>query len=255
MKRSEIFPLHTVIGMVHIPTSSPGYRQNQEHSVLEDTVRAVLQDVASLQEGGVDSVLFTNEMDPISKISNNAQIVGWMAFLIGQVKSELRIPFGVEIRNDPLLTLDLAASTEADFLKITLGNSLFGINYLKFRRKIKKKIKFLSIGIPTILVFISKIRLTTFSQFDMFFNFHQSLVLCIPFDEELAFGDRSHLNKIRLKYKVFIGSKVNVENIKQVKSISDGVVVGTSMKAENLISNPVDYFKVKELMDKSKKEL
>jgi predicted TIM-barrel enzyme len=218
-------------------------------------MRVVLQDVASLQEGGVDSVLFTNEMDPISKIANNAQIVGWMAFLIGQAKFELKIPFGVEIRNEPLLTLDLAASTEANFLKISMGNSLFGINYLKFRRKIKKKIKFLNIGKPTILVFISAKRLTSFSQLDRFFNFLQSVVLCIPFDEVLAFKDRSHLNKIRLKYKVFIGSKVNLENIKQAQSVSDGVVVGTSMKVENLITNPVDYFKVKELMDKSKKEL
>ena len=64
----------------------------------------------------------------------------------------------------------------------------------------------------------------------------------------------SELKKLKTKnlHPIIIGSGINKENISKYLDYSDGVIIGTACKENNIISNPVDKNMVKILMEKVK---
>ncbi len=105
-----------LIAMVHFP-ALPGRPHYDTSGGLEAILDRVRHDLGHLQDAGVDGLLFCNEKDLPYSFEVPAEIPATMAYVIGNVRSEVHVPFGVNILWDPIATIRLAASTGASFVR------------------------------------------------------------------------------------------------------------------------------------------
>ncbi len=111
-----------VIGMVHLG-ALPGTPLYDRERGLDGVVSAAAKDLAALQAAGFDAVLFGNENDRPYEFEVDRASTATMAYVIGQLRSEIAVPFGVNMLWDPMSTIALAAATGADFVReIFTGN-------------------------------------------------------------------------------------------------------------------------------------
>lgn len=102
-----------ILGMCHygpLP-GDPRYCGRPVAEVAEDMRR----DVLALQSGGVDGIMFSNEHSQPWMLRNPQSTVCAMAAVLGQLRAEITVPFGVHVIWDAAGTLDLAEAVEADF--------------------------------------------------------------------------------------------------------------------------------------------
>ncbi len=105
-----------IIGMCHARAlrGRPGHDVRGGPDAIFD---AVAPDLEALQRGGVDGILFCNEGDLPYQLRVGPEIVAAMAALVGRLRSELSLPFGVDLVWDPIASLSVARATSASFVR------------------------------------------------------------------------------------------------------------------------------------------
>ncbi|MCB0050349.1 MAG: SgcQ protein, partial [Caldilinea sp.] len=109
----ELFGVHKpIIAMCHLRAlpGDPGYDATKGLDFVLEKARA---DLHALQAGGVDAVMFSNEystpyllqVEPITHVT--------MARIIGELRSEIQVPYGVNVLWDPKATVELAVAVDA----------------------------------------------------------------------------------------------------------------------------------------------
>src|SRR5512140_2964813 len=105
-----------IIAMCHF-TRMPGDPGYDSGKGLDWVIEQVRRNLRALQDGGVDAVMFSNEaslpyltrVEPITYVT--------MARVIGEIRSEIRVPFGVNVLWDPTASIVLAVATGALFVR------------------------------------------------------------------------------------------------------------------------------------------
>lgn len=97
---------------------------------MEAVYRQAREDLAALQDGGVDGVLIANEFSLPYQTRADAVTVGAMGYLVGRLKEHIRVPFGVNVVLNPMASLELAASTGANFIRSAFTGAYMGENGL-----------------------------------------------------------------------------------------------------------------------------
>ena len=105
-----------VIAMVHLG-ALPGAPLHDAKAGLEGLVAGARADLDALQAAGVDAVMFGNENDRPYEFDVDRASLATMAFVIGQLRGEITVPFGVNVLWDPTSTVALAAATGAQFCR------------------------------------------------------------------------------------------------------------------------------------------
>ena len=105
-----------VIAMCHLKPM-PGDPYYDEDGGMEKVVELARKDFLALQEGGVDAVMFSNEFSQPYLKKVNPETTAAMARVIGELKQEIKIPYGVNVLWDPYASLDLAAAVGASFIR------------------------------------------------------------------------------------------------------------------------------------------
>lgn len=83
-----------IIALLHLDAlpGDPGYCGN-----MDVVVQHAREDLLALQDGGVDGILFANEFSlPYQPVADIA-VVSAMAYIIGKLKDEISVPFGVNV--------------------------------------------------------------------------------------------------------------------------------------------------------------
>ena len=105
-----------IIAMCHF-TALPGDPGFDEKGGMEAVVERARREMLKLQEGGVDAIMFSNEFSLPYLTKVKTETVAAMARIIGEIKGDLHIPFGVNVLWDPEKSLDLAKATGAKFVR------------------------------------------------------------------------------------------------------------------------------------------
>ncbi|MGJ8583629.1 MAG: BtpA/SgcQ family protein [Marinosulfonomonas sp.] len=105
-----------VIGMVHLG-ALPGTPLHDAEAGIDGLVANARKELASLQNAGFDAVMFGNENDRPYEFDVDTASTATMAYVIGQLKSEITVPFGVNVLWDPKSSIALAAATGAGFVR------------------------------------------------------------------------------------------------------------------------------------------
>jgi len=107
-----------IIAMLHLDPlpGDPGFIANSSMRKVVENARA---DLRALQNGGADGIIFSNEFSLPYQRTMQAVTPASMARVIGELRGELRLPFGVDCISDGMATIELAAAVDADFVRGT----------------------------------------------------------------------------------------------------------------------------------------
>ena len=107
-----------IIAMLHLDPLPGDPRWHQGDS-METVVEHAIADLRALQDGGVDGILISNEFSLPYQRHMDFVTPAAMAHVAGRLRSEIRVPFGVDCISDGQATIELAAAVGADFVRGT----------------------------------------------------------------------------------------------------------------------------------------
>jgi membrane complex biogenesis BtpA family protein len=251
-----------IIAMCHL-NPLPGDPYYDPQAGMKGVIDWARKDFHALQNGGVDAVMFSNEFSMPYLTKVETVTVAAMARIIGELMSEIRIPFGVNVLWDPSCSLDLAVSTGAKFVREIFSGvyaSDFGLwdtntgAVVRHQRAISAtSVKLLFNIVPEAAVYLQDRDIVAIAKSTVF-N-HRPDALCVSGLTAGVETDASTLKKVKEAVPetvVFANTGLKISNVKEQLGIADGAVVGTTFKIDGKFENHVDQSRVKEFMDKVK---
>lgn len=244
-----------IIAMAHFPPL-PGTPLYDPKIGIDGIVGQMKSDVEKLIQNGVDGLLFCNEGDRPYALKADFEAVAVMARVITEIAPRDH-PFGVDFLWDPKAPLAIAKATGANFVREVFTGvyeSDMGIwqpdaaAMLRYRHNIDAdQVKAFYNVTPE---FASPLGTRSVGQRARS-AVVSSLADAILVSGPMA-GSEPDITWVR-EAKEAVGSYVPVllntgakaENIKEFLKIADGVIVGSSLKADGYTWNPVDESRVK----------
>ncbi|MHA1991523.1 MAG: BtpA/SgcQ family protein [Candidatus Hodarchaeales archaeon] len=252
----------TVWGMLHLP-ALPG-SSNNKLSIKEIT-KFVLSDAQILYDTGIRNMVIENLGDaPYYKYNEKHHISSFMTKIgIEIIQKFPEVSLGINVlRNDAYSSLAIGKALESNckFIRINVLTGAYitdqGIiegeaaKISDYRRKIH----------ATDIQIWSDVRVK-----------HASPIVIRPLEDEIKENlERAGASKIILSGsmtgkkvdmavleevnqiisvdKIVIGSGITPENFSDYKSLASNFIVGSSLKKDNIISNPIDKDKVNQLL-------
>lgn len=252
-----------VIALLHL-RAMPGDPLFGDDDTMETVVQRAREELAGLQDGGVDGVLFANEFSLPYEKQVSYVTVAAMGRIVGELKSDLRVPFGVNIVSNPIATIDLAAAVGADFVRSTFTGAYMGENGITdtnipatLRRKKElglKNLKLLYKVNPESDTYLTERSLEKVTKSMIFHCFPDAL--CVSGSSAGSETDSSLMERVKKvsgETPVFCNTGCTRKNIVEKLGQCDGACIGTAFKKDGQFSNYVEAARVKVLMDIVKK--
>ncbi|GHV85776.1 sgc region protein SgcQ [Spirochaetia bacterium] len=259
----EVFKVKKpVIAMCHFQ-ALPGDPRYDQQKGLPWVIEKARADLLALQRGGVDAIMFSNEfslpyltkVEPITYTS--------MARVIGELRKDITVPYGVNVLWDPIASIDLAMAVDALFVReiftgvyasdFGLWNTNCGEVVRHQYRLGAQKIKLLFNIFPEASVYLGGRNIADIAKSTVFNDLPDAL--CVSGLIAGAETDTSVLKQVKTavpETTVFVNTGVRLDTVEEQLSIADGAVTGTTFKKDGAFFNPVDESRVKAFMDKVK---
>lgn len=249
-----------IIAMCHLK-ALPGDPSYDYDGGMEKIVESAFAEFLNLQNGGVDAVMFSNEFSLPYLTKTRPETIAAMGRIIGQLMSEIKIPFGVNVLWDPIASLDLAAATDAKFLREIMSGvyaSDFGLwntnpgETARHRTLVgAKNVKLLYNIVPEAAKYLADRDIAEIAKSNVFNN--KCDALCVSGLIAGTETDSAILSQVKNAVPdtaVFTNTGCSLSNIESQLNIADGAVVGTTFKKDGKFNNNVDIDRVKAFMDK-----
>lgn len=246
-----------VIAMVHFP-ALPGRPQHDRAGGREHLLEVVAKDVETLQAAGVDGLLFCNEADIPYQLEVGPEIPAAMAAVIGELKSSIRVPFGVNILWDARASLALARATGAAFIREVLTGvyeSDLGLiapalgEIAAYRTAIAAESVALFGNItPEFSSSIGTRSVPERARGAQFLGVDVILISGPAAGEPFAMSDLRAAKEAVPDTPVLANTGVRADRLGEILSVADGVIVGTSLKIDGVTWNAVDPARAEALM-------
>ncbi|MCY1152981.1 MAG: BtpA/SgcQ family protein [Sphaerochaetaceae bacterium] len=263
----DLFKVHKpIIAMLHLDPL-PGDPRYNTDSNMRTVIKHAKEDLKALQNGGVDGVLISNEFSLPYERQMSFVTPAAISTIVGELKSSLKIPFGIDCISDALATIETAAAVEADFVRGTFSGIYVGDGGLynnDFSKLLRRKS---ALGLDNLKMFYfinpeSDKNLDTRDVQEIanstIFKSHPD-GLCIS--AKAAGKDVSNelIKRVKLKNPnafVICNTGCNIDTIEEKLEVADAAIVGTYFKVGgNFESNSfenvrVDQNRVRTFMDK-----
>lgn len=248
-----------IIAMCHF-AALPGDPYYDAEGGMEKIIERARREFLALQEGGVDAVMFSNEFSLPYLRKVNPETTACMARIIGELKPEIRIPFGVNVLWDPYASLDLAAATDAKFIR-EIMSGVYASDYGLWdtdtgsivRHKVRlglNNVKMLFNIVPEAAKYLADRDVAEIAKTTVFNN--RPDVICVSGTNAGAATDENVLARVKNAIPdtaVFANTGCRADTIGHILSIADGAVVGTTFKKDGKFENQVETDRVKEFME------
>jgi len=252
-----------IIAMCHF-RPMPGDPHYDRSKGMDWVAERAYHELTALQDGGVDAVMFSNEFSLPYLTQVRTETVAAMGRVIGQLKSEIKIPFGVNVLWDPNASLDLAAATGAQFVREIFTGvyaSDFGIWNTNCGDTVRHQaalgaqdVKLLFNIVPEAAKYLSDRDVVQIARSTVFNC--QPDALCVSGLTAGAETDSAVLAAVKEAVPgtvILANTGCRLSNIEKQLSIADGAIVGTTFKRDGIFENEVDESRVREFMDKVRK--
>lgn len=249
-----------IIAMCHLQ-AMPGDPYYDPQRGMDYVIEAARHDLRGLQEGGVDAVMFSNEFSLPYLTHVKPVTTAAMARVIGELKSEIQVPYGVNVLWDPMASIDLAAATGASFIREIISGvyaSDFGLwdtdtgTTVRHKQEVcRKDLKLFFNIVPEAAKYLGGREITEIAKTTVF-N-HRPDALCVSGLTAGAETDSQTLCQVKQVVPdtaVFCNTGCRLENVERQLAYADGAVVGTTFKVDGKFENGVDTKRVRAFMDK-----
>lgn len=252
-----------IIAMCHL-RPMPGDPYYDKSKGMDWVVEQAYHELAALQNGGVDAVMFSNEFSLPYLTKVRTETVAAMGRAIGQLMGEIRVPFGVNVLWDPSASLDLAAATGAKFVREIFSGAYasdFGIWNTNCGEAVRHQaalgaedVKLLFNIVPEAAKYIAERDAAQIAKSTVF-NCRPD-ALCVS---GLTAGSETDSTVLAAVKNAVPGTVIlantgcRLSNIERQLSIADGAIVATTFKKDGIFENSTDEGRVREFMDKVRK--
>lgn len=250
---------YPIIGLLHLKPL-PGDPFQAPGSTLDGTIEAAAADLAALQNGGVDGVLVTNEFSLPYQQHVSPVTLAAMGTVIGAVRSSFAVPFGAEAIFDGDATIDLCAATGAAFTRCLFTDAWVGDIGIVNRDIASTLRRKFALRLDDLKLFYfatteGDINLGGRSTADVV----RTLKRTVHPDALVVGGSAAgtapvldqfdELDSIAGDVPLVCGTGCKASTVADVFAVAHGAFVGTSLKVDGKIENPVDLQRVRQLMD------
>lgn len=257
---SQVFDtLKPVVAMVHFP-ALPGSPLHETAKGVEPIVDHVKRDLEALQEAGVDGVMFCNENDRPYQFTAQPSTIASMAYVIGRIKSQISIPYGVDILWDPVAAVALAHSVGACFVREVftgIYESDMGLWQSRAAEAVRLRAQ---LGNPENIRLLFNVSAEFASPFGRrsiaeiaqsvaFSSLPDGICVSGPMTgSPVASSELERVTSILDDMPVFVNTGVRQDNVEKYLSVADGAIIGTALKYDGKTFNAVDKSRAKQLM-------
>jgi len=245
-----------VIGMVHLlPLPGSPFDRGLTNDQLLDAAR---RDLDVLVAEGFDAVSISNEGDRpyVSHVSR--ETLALFTALVARLAEHLPVPFGCGVLQDPLAGLAVARAVGATFVRVSYGVTAgsFGVviespgGILRYRRQI---------GADRVQLFVnlSPHYATSLDTRPLPEVARAARALASP-DAIQVFGagagalpDLETVRQVKAAVPgvpVIVASGATTDTLQDILAVADAVIVGTSLKKDGVIWNPLDRERARAFM-------
>ncbi len=226
---------------------------------MDEVICQARKDLIALQDGGVDGVLIANEFSLPYQQQAEPVTVASMGYIVGQLKDDIRVPFGVNIVLNALATLELAAATDACFIRSAFTGAYMGENGImntdvgRIARRRKAlgldDLKMLYKVNPESDAYLVPRDIATVTK-SIIFNCHPD-GLCVSGASAGSETDTDILEQVKNaagSVPVFCNTGFNARTAAEKLRFCDAACVGTTFKYDGKFENNVDPARVVDLM-------
>ncbi len=248
-----------IIGMVHIgalpgaPLFAPSL----------DLLAAARADLHALQDAGFDAVMFGNENDRPYEFQVDPASTATMAVLIGQLKSEITVPFGVNVLWDPMSTIALGVATGAAFVReIFTGTYASDMGpwtpdagkAMRYRNRLGRSDMAMLYNVSAEFAHSMDQRpLPDRARSAVFSSIPDAVLVSGQITgEAAALPDLEAVKAALPDMAVMANTGVKHETVADVLRISDGCIVGSSLKVDGHTWNAIDPQRASDFMDRAR---
>ncbi len=248
-----------VIAMVHLD-ALPGTPLYDDDGGLDRIVIGAHRDLIALQDAGVDAVMFGNENDRPYEFSVDTASTASMAYVIGRLKDDIKIPFGVNVLWDPIATMALAAATGAKFVReIFTGTYASDMGFwapnagkaLRYKKRL---------GIDDVITLFNVSAefadsldhrpLADRARSAVFSSIPDAVLVSGTITGEAAkLKDLESVKNALPQTPVLANTGVTHNTVEKVFDIADGCIIGSALKVDGNTWNPVDPDRAKSFME------
>ncbi len=249
-----------VIGMLHVPAlpGAPGFSGN-----LDGIRAAVLADATALAAGGVHGLMLENFGDtPFYPAAVPAITVAHMTSLAAAVRRHVDLPLGINmLRNDAEAALAVAHAVGADFIRVNVLVGAYAADQGLLQGAAHQLLRQRRAWDAVRIQILADVHVK-----------HAVPLAARPLIDEAvdavrrggadglivtgkATGTTTDVDELRAVQEavkpapVLVGSGVNVDNGGAMAASADGLIVGTSLKRDGDVSQPIDVRRVAALVE------
>ncbi len=252
-----------VIAMVHFG-ALPGAPLYDSKAGLDGLIEGCRKDLNALQDAGVDAVMFGNENDRPYEFKVDTASTATMAYVIGIVRSEIKVPFGVNVLWDGMSSVALAAGTGAAFVReiyTGLYASDMGLwqtnagEAQRYRARLHRENLGMFYNVSA--EFASSLdqrSLPDRARSAVFSSVPDAILVSGAITGEApAMTDLGAVKKVLPDTPVLANTGVKLSTIGEVMKLSDGCIVGSSLKVDGHTWNAVDPNRAADFMVAARK--
>lgn len=247
-----------VIALLHLRAfpGDPLYRGGG----IEPVLAAAKRELAALQDGGVDGVLFANEFSLPYEKKPTPIMAAAIAYIVGRLRDEIRIPFGVNVVSSPSASIETAVAVGAHFVRggftgVYAGESGFVDTDVAAALRRRKALDGENIRVffkinPEGGTFVGERPIEEIASSVIFRCSPDGL--CVSGENaghETDSGLLVRAKKASGDTPVFCNTGCTIENIKEKLEHCDGAFVGTSLKKDGKFVNHADPLRVEAFMN------
>ncbi len=248
-----------LIGMVHL-LPLPG--SPRWSGSMDTVIERALDDARALADGGMDALLIENHGDvPFFRERVDAATVAAMARVVAEIRRTVTLPIGVNVlKNDAQSALAVAIATGARFIRVNIHTGAVVADQgviqcdaaatLRYRRLLAADVKIFADvqakhGVP-----LAPVGLEQEARDCVARGLADALVVSgRATGEATPLEDVKRVRSAVREVSLLVGSGVTPESVADLLAVADGAIVGTSLKREGRLGNPVDPERVKRLVE------
>ena len=251
-----------VIGMVHFG-AMPGAPLYDGSRGVDGIIANARADLLALQAAGFDAVMFGNENDRPYEFDVDKATTAAMAYAIGQLRSEITVPFGVNVLWDPMSTIALAAATGATFAReIFTGTYASDMGpwtpdagaALRYRNALGRADLALLYNVSAEFAdSLDRRPLPDRARSAVFSSIPDAVLVSGQITgEAAAMSDLEGVKAVLPDTPVLANTGVKHDTIADIMQIADGCVVGSALKVDGDTWNAVDPDRAKDFMERAR---
>lgn len=248
-----------VIGVVHLlplPTSA------RWGGNLKAVMERAEQEATALAAGGVDGIIIENFFDaPFTKDSVDPATISAMTLIVDRIMNLVMLPIGINVlRNDAKAGLAIASCVGANFIRVNVYTGVMATDQgliegkaheiQKYRRELDADVAIFADVLVKHARPLGTPNLTTAVKDTIERGLADAVILSgwatgLPPNREDLELAQSAANGT----PVLIGSGATPENIADLMTFADGVIVSSSLKRHGKIDETIDPTRVSQFME------